>query len=239
MHLKILKKHALHRAHTLGRLGRYIDPSESLLWLTFDWKNVMYKFQIRLYQFFFIYLGNNWDCDETGCDNGLGRQEQFINCADIAILDNCSFNPTTSPVSTGIYFSSWRKTLYDSKIIYNIGSICTNVSVQLAPWNRFKPSSKISTDHSKAVLLLWIFYVFSVLYLLCLCVCLFICVPCGHLLGKGWPLGSRLWCITVSLSLSHWYPGSGMLLDCIDSWSLHPYLPWYQQKFSVTFRNPL
>ena len=47
---------------------------------------------------------------------------------------------------------------------------------------------------------------------------------CGHLLGKGWPLGSCLWCPTVSLSLSHWYPGSGVVLDCIDSWSLHPYL---------------
>ena len=46
-------------------------------------------------------------------------------------------------------------------------------------------------------------------------VCLF--VPCGHLLGKGWPLGSLLWCIIVSLSLSHWYPGSGVVLDCIDS----------------------
>ena len=28
----------------------------------------------------------------------------------------------------------------------------------------------------------------------------------------------------VSLSLSHWYPWSGAVLDCIDSWSLHPYL---------------
>ena len=45
-------------------------------------------------------------------------------------------------------------------------------------------------------------------------VCLF--VPCGHLLGKGWPLGSSLWCLIVSLSLSHWYPGSGVVLDCID-----------------------
>ena len=26
-------------------------------------------------------------------------------------------------------------------------------------------------------------------------------MPCGHLLGKGLPLGSRLWCIIVSLSL--------------------------------------
>ena len=28
---------------------------------------------------------------------------------------------------------------------------------------------------------------------------------------------SRLWCLTVSLSLSHWYPGLGVVLDCIDS----------------------
>ena len=80
------------------------------------------------------------------------------------------------------------------------------------------------TDRSKAVLLLWIFFVFV---LSCVCyvyvrVCLI--VLCGHLLGKGWPLGSRLWCLTVSLSLSHWYPGSGVVLDCIDSWYLHPYL---------------
>ena len=31
----------------------------------------------------------------------------------------------------------------------------------------------------------------------------------------------------VSLSLSHWYPGSGVVLDCIDSWSFHPYLLCY------------
>ena len=29
---------------------------------------------------------------------------------------------------------------------------------------------------------------------------------------------------SVSLSLSHWYPGSGVVLDCIVSWSLQPYL---------------
>ena len=45
-------------------------------------------------------------------------------------------------------------------------------------------------------------------------VCLF--VPCGHLLGKGWPLGSSLWCLIVSLSLSHWYPGSGVVLVSIS-----------------------
>ena len=41
------------------------------------------------------------------------------------------------------------------------------------------------------------------LFLSCVCyafvrVCLY--VPCGHLLGKGRPLVSRLWCLTVSLS---------------------------------------
>ena len=42
---------------------------------------------------------------------------------------------------------------------------------------------------------MWIFYVFV---LSCVCyvfvrVCLY--VLCGHLLGKGWPLGSPLWCL--------------------------------------------
>ena len=35
-------------------------------------------------------------------------------------------------------------------------------------------------------------------------------MPCGPLLGKGWPLGSRLWCLIVKMSLSNWYPGSGV-----------------------------
>ena len=57
-------------------------------------------------------------------------------------------------------------------------------------------------------------------FLFCVCyafvrVCLY--VPCGHLLRKGGPLGSRLWCLIVSLLLSHWYPGPGVVLDCIDS----------------------
>ena len=97
-------------------------------------------------------------------------------------------------------------------------------------WRRetgLSPPVKYFTDRSKAVLLLWIFYVFV---LSCVCyvfvrVCLY--VLCGHLLGEGWPLGSRLWCLTVSLSLSHWYPWSGVELDCIDSWSLHLYLLLY------------
>ena len=51
------------------------------------------------------------------------------------------------------------------------------------------------------VLLLWIICVISVLCLSCFRVCSLL--PCGDLMGKGWPLGSRLWCLIVFLSLSH------------------------------------
>ena len=37
----------------------------------------------------------------------------------------------------------------------------------------------------------------------------------------------------MSLSLSHWYPGSGVVLDCIDSCSLHPYLLLYLVLFGA------
>ena len=75
------------------------------------------------------------------------------------------------------------------------------------------------------MLLLWIIYVISVLFCYAFIhVCLL--MPCGHLLGKGWPLGSRLWCLIVTMSLSHWYPGPGVVLDWIDFWSLPSFLIW-------------
>ena len=82
------------------------------------------------------------------------------------------------------------------------------------------------------------------LFLTCFCdafVHVWLLVPCGNLLGKGWPPGSHLWCLIVKVSLSHWYPGSGVVLDCIDSWFLpyfvlcHPFWnkralgPWVAQ----------
>ena len=51
-------------------------------------------------------------------------------------------------------------------------------------------------------------------FLLCLCARLLICAMWSRA-GNG--LTSRLWCINLSLSLSHWYPGSGVVLNCIDS----------------------
>ena len=53
------------------------------------------------------------------------------------------------------------------------------------------------------------------LCLLCLCACLFICA----LWSPAWK-GLTSWLSfvvsTMSLSLSPWYPGSGVVLDCIE-----------------------
>ena len=64
---------------------------------------------------------------------------------------------------------------------------------------------------------------FCLVFAMPLCASVYMClvVTCWE---KGLPLGSRLWCLAVSLLPSLWYPGSGVVLDCIDFWSLHPYL---------------
>ena len=54
--------------------------------------------------------------------------------------------------------------------------------------------------------------------------CLVFAVLCAYVICALWlPAGKGLtsWLSfvvsSVSLSLSHWYPGSGVVLDCIDS----------------------
>ena len=56
----------------------------------------------------------------------------------------------------------------------------------------------------------------SVLCLLCLCARLFICALWSPA-GKGLASWLSFVVSTVSLSLSYWYPGSSVVLDCIDS----------------------
>ena len=78
------------------------------------------------------------------------------------------------------------------------GLSTSELRVRLAPLNRFKPSSnKVYWPFQGSTSFVDLLYFF---FLSCVCyafvsVCLY--VPCGHLLGKGWPLGSRLWCPTV------------------------------------------
>ena len=62
--------------------------------------------------------------------------------------------------------------------------------------------------------LLWVF--FCLAFAMPLCASVYMChvVTCWE--GADL-LALLLWCLTVSLSLSQWYPGSGVVLDCIDS----------------------
>ena len=65
------------------------------------------------------------------------------------------------------------------------------------------------------------FFCGSFMFLFCLvfamfCARLFICALWSPA-GKGLNTWLSFVVSTVSLSLSHWYPGSGVVLDCIDS----------------------
>ena len=106
--------------------------------------------------------------------------------------------------------------------------------VRLAPLNRFKPSSKIfywpfQGGTSFVDLLCFC----SVLCLLCFVrVCLY--VLCGHLLGKGWPLGSRLWCLLwvchfpVGILGQVWY----LIVSIPDLCTItYFYGPWFTSEF--------
>ena len=76
-----------------------------------------------------------------------------------------------------------------------------------APLNRFKPSSKIFfIDRSKAVFLLWIIYVISVLFLLCSHVRLFVYAlwsPAGNWL-TSWLSFVMSYCDIVTFPLLSW-----------------------------------
>ena len=79
-------------------------------------------------------------------------------------------------------------------------------------WAGLSPPVKYFADCSGAVLLLWVFCVFVPSCVCCVFVRICLCVLCGRLLGEGGGgLASWLSFVvsTVSLSLSHWYPGSG------------------------------
>ena len=94
--------------------------------------------------------------------------------------------------------------------------------MRLAPSKRLKPSRKIfywpfQGGTSFVNILCFFCLVFAMP--LCASVCVCLVVTCWE--------GLTSWLSFVvsncEFSLSHWYPGSGVVLDCIDSWSLHHY----------------
>ena len=58
-------------------------------------------------------------------------------------------------------------------------------------------------------------FLFCVVFAMSLCASAYMCF--GSPAGKGLTSWLSFVVSTVSLSLSHWYPGSGVVLDCIDS----------------------
>ena len=91
------------------------------------------------------------------------------------------------------------------------------------------------------------FFCGSFMFLFCLvfamfCARLFICALWSPA-GKGLTSWLSFVVSSVSLSLSHWYPGSGVVLDCINSWSLQPYYLHWQDcthskaRLSINWRN--
>ena len=99
-------------------------------------------------------------------------------------------------------------------VLIHIRIIC-----EVSTMKQFKPSSNFLTGRSKVVLLLWICFV------ICVCLChTDMSVSCSRV-ATCWEradLGSLV--CDVFLRFSHfpiWRPVSGVVVDCIDSRSLH------------------
>ena len=58
-------------------------------------------------------------------------------------------------------------------------------------------------------------FLFCLVFALSLCASVYMCFWSPA--GKGLTSWLSFVVSNVSLSLSHWYPGSGVVLDCIDS----------------------
>ena len=89
------------------------------------------------------------------------------------------------------------------------------------PYLHNDPISYVLLPFQVHALQLSYFFCGSFMFLFCLvfamfCARLFICALWSPA-GKGLTSWLSFVVSTVSLSLSHWYPGSGVVLDCIDS----------------------
>ena len=87
-----------------------------------------------------------------------------------------------------------------------------------AQWPQCPPFPRVAVFYVTPVRY---FFCGSFMFLFCLvfamfCARLFICALWSPA-GKGLTSWLSFVVSSVSLSLSHWYPGSGVVLDCIDS----------------------
>ena len=159
---------------------------------------------------------------------------------------NIPFAPP--PFLTKIFITNWysrncnRRAVYSESTLFNTGMFKINENGSdlsrnpgSAPWllrarpmllpmsHRVKSLIMACSCQRLVLLLRIICVIYNVLSLSCFCVCSLL--PCGHLLEKGWPLGSCLWCFIRFLSLSHvvsWVRcGTWLYLVLFDYWVFH------------------
>ena len=115
----------------------------------------------------------------------------------------------------------------------------SELRVRLAPLNRFKPSSKIFYWAFQGGTSLWIFYVLFCLVFAMFCARLFICALWSPA-GKGLTFWLSFVVSTVSLSLSHWYPWSGVVLIAsipdLCTLTYFAYFPSYKEAVNVKYK---
>ena len=76
----------------------------------------------------------------------------------------------------------------------------SELRMRLAPWNRFKPSSKtFYWPFQGGTSFVDLLCFFCLVFVMPLCASVYLCLVVSCL-KKGWPLGSHLWCITMHLS---------------------------------------
>ena len=92
-----------------------------------------------------------------------------------------------------------------------MASHCTFIG-RINPYEVANAADRISPDWNLRTILL----VAHVMQKKSTCARLFICALWSPA-GKGLTSWLSFVVSSVSLSLSHWYPGSGVVLDCIDS----------------------
>ena len=115
-----------------------------------------------------------------------------------------------------------------SIINYNDMDWTSSDLIYVITWNEIYCCMRYVGQFGLSLKTRFYFFCGSFMFLFCLvfamfCARLFICALWSPA-GKGLTSWLSFVVSSVSLSLSHWYPGSGVVLDCIDSWSLHHYL---------------
>ena len=113
-----------------------------------------------------------------------------------------------------LIYMFWRWCIDKLGVLHaNQTSMCLDPNLNLG-WG-WRSESSLSPPVPRGYMYL---FCGSFVFFVSLCFsCFWACsmLPCGHLLGRGWPLGCCWWCLLYFCYFPMWYPGSCVVLDCI------------------------